>query len=115
MTVVSLRTTEGAVVCERCRIATTFPARLRGLLGRPGLPAGEGLWIRPAASVHTLFMRFSIDVVFLDRDGIVVAIAASVRPWRAASARRARSCVELTAGECERRGLRVGHRLEAGP
>jgi hypothetical protein len=53
-------------------------------------------------------MRFSIDVVFLDRDGCVLRIAESVRPWRTAAARGARSVVELRAGECARRGLVVG-------
>jgi uncharacterized membrane protein (UPF0127 family) len=83
-----------------------------GLLGRRKLPSGEGLLLRPASSVHTLFMRFSIDVVFLDRDGEVVKIAASVRPWRTAGARGAKAVLELPAGEAERRELRVGDRLD---
>ncbi|HKG10267.1 MAG TPA: DUF192 domain-containing protein, partial [Gaiellaceae bacterium] len=80
-------------------------------LGRSSLPSGQGILLRPAASVHTFFMRFSIDVVFLDDELRVVAIAADLRPWRAAGKRGARAVVELPAGECERRGLRVGDQL----
>ena len=111
--VVAVRTAGGAPVCERCTIADGVLARARGLLGRRALPAGEGLWLRPAASIHTLFMRFPIDVAFLDRDDVVVRIVEGLPPWRVAGARRARSALELGAGECERRGLRVGERLLA--
>jgi uncharacterized membrane protein (UPF0127 family) len=86
-------------------------SRMRGLLGRRELPAGEGLLIRPAPSVHTFFMRFPIDVVFLNRDGEVLKVCEDVRPWRAAAARRAHSTLELAAGEARRRGIAVGQRL----
>jgi hypothetical protein len=84
---------------------------MRGLLGRKSLPSGEGILLRPAASVHMAFMRFAIDVVFLDRDNHVLKIVPNLRPWRAAAQRRAHAALELPAGECERRGLRVGDRL----
>jgi uncharacterized membrane protein (UPF0127 family) len=64
--------------------------------------------LRPAASVHTWFMRFSIDVVFLDRELRVLKIVPRLSPWRVASGRGARAVLELAAGECERRGLRPG-------
>jgi len=85
--------------------------RMRGLLGRSGLPAGEGLLLRPAPAIHTAFMRFPIDAVFLDGDMRVVDIAARLRPWRVASNADARAVLELSAGECARRGVEVGHRL----
>jgi uncharacterized membrane protein (UPF0127 family) len=59
------------------------------------------------------FMRFAIDVVFLDRDHRVLKIVPNLKPWRAAAARRAHAALELAAGECERRGLRVDDRLVA--
>jgi uncharacterized protein len=99
---------DGVVVCEECLVAATPFARMRGLLGRRSLPSGEGILLRPAASVHTFFMRFSIDVVFLDEELRVVRIAPDLRPWRAAGRRGARAVLELPAGECARRGLRVG-------
>jgi len=96
------------VVCEECLVAATPLTRMRGLLGRSSLPSGQGILLRPAASVHTFFMRFPIDVVFLDGELRVVEIAADLRPWRAAGKRGARAVLELPAGECARRGLAVG-------
>jgi uncharacterized protein len=105
------RESDGAIVCERCTIAHTTFARMRGLLGRRALPQGEGMLIRPAPSVMTFFMRFPIDVVFLNRDGDVLKVCEDVGPWRAAAARRAHSTLELPAGEARRRGIAVGDRL----
>jgi uncharacterized membrane protein (UPF0127 family) len=87
---------------------------MRGLLGRRDLPQGEGLLLRPASSVHTAFMRFPIDAVFLDRDGRVLKIARGLRPWNTAMGRKARAVLELPAGESERRGIEVGERLLEG-
>jgi len=80
-------------------------------LGRDGLDTGEGLLLRPASSIHTFFMRFPIDAVFLDRALVVVGIAGGVEPWRAASRRGAKAVLELPAGESFRRGLAVGDQL----
>jgi uncharacterized membrane protein (UPF0127 family) len=85
---------------------------MRGLIGRRGLPAGEGLLLTPAPSIHTAFMRFPIDALFLDRDLRVLDIRASMPPWRIASKRKARAVLELSAGECARRRVEVGDRLE---
>jgi uncharacterized membrane protein (UPF0127 family) len=85
---------------------------MRGLMGRRGLPAGEGLLISPAPAIHTAFMRFPIDALFLDREMRVLDIVAGLRPWRFASERKARSVLELAAGECARRGVEAGDRLE---
>jgi uncharacterized membrane protein (UPF0127 family) len=84
---------------------------MRGLLGREGLDSGEGLLLRPASSVHTFFMRFPIDVVFLDRALVVLGIHDAIEPWRAASQRGAKAVLELPAGESSRRGLAVGDQL----
>jgi uncharacterized membrane protein (UPF0127 family) len=86
---------------------------MRGLLGRRDLPRGAGILLRPAASIHTFFMRFPIDAVFLDRNDVVVGIERDLRPWRAAARKRAHSVLELAAGECERRGLSEGDTLVA--
>src|SRR3954462_7825469 len=108
MRTVSLRTIDGRVVCERCLVADSPWPRMKGLLGGRGLESGEGLLLRPAASVHTFFMRFPIDVVFLARDGEVLKVADRVPPWRTAAAKGAKLVVELPAGEAVRRGIRVG-------
>ena len=109
----SLEFQDGRVVCEHLLVAARPLRRMRGLLGRASLPEDEGLLLHPAGSVHTFFMRFPIDVVFLDQEQRVVGIEAAVPPWRTASRRGAKAVVELAAGECERRGLRVGDRLLA--
>ena len=67
--------------------------------------------LRPAWNVHTAFMRFPIDFVFLDSDQVVIRIERAVAPWRTVSCRGAREVVELAPGECERRGLEVGDRV----
>jgi uncharacterized membrane protein (UPF0127 family) len=108
---VAVRVENGRIVCERCVLADTALARMRGLLGRRELPSGEGILLRPASSVHTAFMRFPIDAVFLDRDGRVLKIASRLRPWKTAAGRRAKAVLELPAGEAERRGIELGERL----
>jgi uncharacterized protein len=103
---------DGRVVCEHLLVATRPSTRMRGLLGRSELPAGEGILLRPAGSVHTFFMRFPIDVVFLDEALTVVGVEPELKAWRVAGRRGARQVVELAAGECERRGVAVGDRLQ---
>jgi uncharacterized protein len=110
--VVEVRRGDGAVVCERCVVADSAARRMRGLLGRRELPVGEGLLLRPAPSVHMFFMRFPIDVVFLDRDLRVVDVRHGLRPWRTAGKRGARAALELPAGEARRRRVAVGDELQ---
>jgi uncharacterized membrane protein (UPF0127 family) len=104
----TLHNESGAVVCERCTLAAGPITRMRGLLGRRGLAQGEGLLLQPAGSIHTFFMRFPIDAVFLDGDRRVLKVASAVRPWRAAAAKRSREVLELAAGEAARVGLVPG-------
>jgi uncharacterized membrane protein (UPF0127 family) len=101
-------------VCERCVLADTALARMRGLLGRRELPNGEGILLKPASSIHMAFMRFPIDAVFLDDDFRVVKVASDLRPWRTAASRKAKAVLEIAAGEAARRGLTTGDRLVAG-
>jgi uncharacterized membrane protein (UPF0127 family) len=105
---------DGQVVCERCELADKFFTRGRGLLGRQRLERGHGMLIKPTWSVHTAFMRFAIDVLFLDRELTVVGIERRLRPWRAAAQRGAHSALELAAGESERLSIEVGDRLAWG-
>jgi uncharacterized membrane protein (UPF0127 family) len=108
----SIFTEAGVVVCDRCEVAESTFARMRGLLGREGLRSGEGMLIHPAPSVMTFFMRFPIDVVFLDREKRIVRIVPGLGPWRVASARKAVAALELPAGAAEAAGLRAGMRLD---
>jgi uncharacterized membrane protein (UPF0127 family) len=109
---VTLRRAGGDVLCEHCSLARWAPARMKGLLGRRELQPGEGLLLRPAGSIHTAFMRFPIDVVFLDRELRVVGIEHGLPAWRTARRRGARTVLELPAGECQRHRLEVGERLQ---
>jgi uncharacterized membrane protein (UPF0127 family) len=99
------------VVCPKCSVADSAPARLKGLLGRSELGSEYGLLLLPARSVHTAFMRVPIDVVFLDRHLHVLEVRQSVRPWRIATRRGARAVLELRAGEAARRGIAQSDRL----
>ena len=96
------------VVYERCVVADKTHVRMRGLLGRDELPACEGLLLEPAPSMHTCFMRFPIDVVFLGADMRVVSVVPEMRTWKFAGRRGTRSVLELAAGEAERSGTREG-------
>jgi len=108
-----LQRQDGRVVCEHLLVAARPLQRMRGLLGRKSLADDEGILLRHAGSIHTFFMRFPIDAVFLDRDDIVVGIEPDIRPWRLAARKGARAVLELPAGECARRGLDVGDALVA--
>jgi uncharacterized membrane protein (UPF0127 family) len=99
------------VICERCTVADSPVLRLKGLLGRNELRPGEGMLIRPARSIHTCFMRFPIDAVFLDSDLRVLAVVLGVKPWRIATVRGAHAVLELAAGECKRADIRTGDGL----
>jgi uncharacterized protein len=88
---------------------------MRGLLGRASLEHGAGLLIKPAPSVHMFFMRFPLDVVFIDRDNAIVGISHTLRPWRIAGARRAVSALELPAGTALKHGLELGDVLTFEP
>jgi uncharacterized membrane protein (UPF0127 family) len=104
--------TDGTLVCSACVVADRPHTRMRGLLGHTGLRTGEGLLIRPASAIHTFFMRFAIDVVFIDRDGVVLDVVPRLRPWRFAGKRGARSVLELAAGEADARRIWPGDRLD---
>jgi hypothetical protein len=108
-----LETQTGRVVARRVARAAGPLARLAGLLGRRHLDPDEGMWFDRCGAIHTLGMTIAIDVVFLDRDGVVLAVASDVEPWRLSiGARGARNVVELAAGTCARTGLVAAMRLE---
>jgi hypothetical protein len=73
---------ERTVLGVRAKVARTFRERARGLIGRPPPPPGEGLLIAHCGAIHTFFMRYPIDAVFLDRDGKPVKTVRNIRPWR---------------------------------
>jgi len=74
----------GGDIAERVEVASNPWSRFWGLMGRRGLDPGHGLLIKPCSSIHMFFMRFPIDVVFLDRDNVVVKVVHGIKPWRMA-------------------------------
>ena len=108
LSIARVRTPDGRVVCERCEIPENSFGRARGLLGRDGLEPGGGMLIDRAGSVHMFFMRFPLDVVFLDRDRTVVGVRHGLRPWRVAGARRAVAALELPVGVAAATGIETG-------
>jgi uncharacterized protein len=86
-------------------------SRNRGLLGRLNLPEGNALILAPCNSIHTFFMKFAIDVAFVDRDGTIRRARAGVPPWRIQAALRASAVVELASGSLHRADTRTGDRL----
>jgi len=77
-----INTTRNTVLANEVAIADTALGRMKGLLGRKSLQAGRALVINPCNSIHTLFMRFSIDVLFLDKDSRVVKSVSFIKPFR---------------------------------
>jgi uncharacterized membrane protein (UPF0127 family) len=105
-------TTRDTSLGTRVRVATSLRDRVVGLLRTPEVPPGEGLLIERTASIHMFFMRYSIDVVFVDRSARVTRTVSSLRPWRVVWwARGARDCIELRAGALEGTGTLRGDQL----
>jgi len=96
-------------VASIVELAVTRSDRKRGLLGRPGLDASAALMLAPCPAVHTAFMQFTIDVVFVDRDGRVRKIVRGLAPWRMSASLGAYAAIEFTAGG--ERDLVPGDRL----
>ncbi len=108
-----LDATSGQVISDRAYLADRWWARLRGLLGRRGLKEGEALILSPCSSIHTLGMRFPIDVVFVDGNWVVLELAEAVPPWRIGPiCLRARHAIELPSGTIARYRMHPGQCLQ---
>ena len=102
----------GQTVATRVEGAFDAASRKRGLLGRSSLPAGHALVIAPSNLVHTFFMQFPIDIVFVRKDGTVAKIRRSVPARRISGALRAFAVIEMAAGSIGASDLAAGDRLE---
>lgn len=108
--------TRQAWLADELEVADTFFTRLVGLIGRTSLSPKSGLWIKQCNSVHTLGMRFPIDLVFLNKSNGVVRVVESVRPYRAVwPVRGATSVIELPAHSLRRSWTQAGDVLEIAP
>ncbi len=104
--------TRGTELANSARAARSFWSRLVGLLGRSSLKPGEALLIEPCKSVHTFFMRFTSDVVYLDKSHRVVKAVSALRPFRMSmGAKGAHAVIELPSGTIVSTQLAVGDEL----
>jgi uncharacterized protein len=103
----------GAVLADRMEIASTFGKRLRGLMFTAGLPRGSGLHLLPCRSVHTFFMRYSIDVIHLDKEYRIIALIPSMKPGTIGLTHPGTaSIVELPQGTIEQTCTAVGQTVQ---
>lgn len=96
----------------RLEVARTPLQRIRGLLGRSGLPPGQGMLIEHCWSIHTFFMKFPLDVIFVDSDWEVRRVVRDLHAWRMAASPGASRVVELAAGALEGADLAPGDALK---
>ena len=109
-------TTRGTAVGESIELADTSLKRMFGLLGRRGLDAGEGLWIKPSSGVHTFGMAFKIDVIGLDRDHKVIKLWRCLVPFRVTSVSiKLKSVIELPCGTIKGSQTQIGDQLLIEP
>lgn len=101
----------GETLVERLEIPETSPGRMRGLLGRSSLAPGGGMLLEYCSSIHTFFMKFPLDVIFVDAEFAVRKVVRHLRPWRLAMALGAKHTIELPAGALERVPVARGDRL----
>jgi uncharacterized protein len=104
--------TRGATLADKAREARSTSERMKGLLGRDGLEEGEGLYITPCTSIHSFFMRFVFDAIFVDKEGFVLHLIPRMKKWRMSKwLPRAAGVIELPEGVIEQSGTRKGDRI----
>jgi uncharacterized membrane protein (UPF0127 family) len=111
MTLALVNQRTDAALADRVEVAVTRRDRRKGLLGRTGLDTSSALILAPCAAIHTMFMRFDIDAVFVDDMGLAVKVVREMSPWRIAIDPSAHAVVELAAGSLRDRDVNVGDRL----
>ena len=107
--------TRDIVLAAAAEVADTSAKRRTGLLKHTHLEPGEGLWIVPCESVHSFFMKFTIDVIYLDRKHGIKKVRPEMAPWRISACLTAHSVLELPAGTITRTGTEAGDQLEIKP
>ncbi len=97
-----IRKSDSKVIAEPCFVAKNLWERTIGLMGHPYLEQKSGLWIESCNSIHTFFMKFSIDVVYIDRSGKILEIQRNIKPWRIAKpVFKASAVLEMMVGEAK--------------
>jgi len=104
--------TRNTVLADAAELADTSAKRRTGLLKHDRLDPGQGLWIVPCESVHSFFMKFAIDLVYLDKRHKVKKVRHRMVPWRLSMCLSAHSILELPAGTVKATGTQAGDQLE---
>lgn len=105
--------TRQQTVAANVQVADNYFSRLVGLMGKPGLPPDAGLWIVPCNDIHSFFMRFEFDAIFVDKQNTVVHLMERMKPWRVSKfVKRGRAVLELPAGTIAATGTKIGDLIE---
>ena len=105
--------TRSAVLAEQAKIATSLGQRMKGLLGKPSLVANEALVLKPCTAIHTFFMRFAIDVLFLDKNMRIIRLIQNMLPNRLSPAVwSSQMVIELPAGRINQTYTQIGDTIE---
>ena len=107
--------TRNTVLATHLAVANSGEARRKGLLGKTQMNCGEGLWIIPCECIHTFFMRFPIDVIYVDRKLRVKKLTPDLVPWRLSGCLMAHSVLELPVGTINASCTELGDKLELAP
>ena len=104
--------TRNTCIADKADRASTFISRGRGLMLAAPMPSGGGLVIEPCNSIHMFFMRYPLDILFVDKEGKVVFMYKGIKPWRVGRiVKGAKSAIELPEGSIEHSGTQVGDAL----
>jgi uncharacterized membrane protein (UPF0127 family) len=103
---------DDTILAHTVVVADHFFTRLRGLLGTKALPEGQALLIRPCNSVHTFFMKYNIDVLFVGKDGQILKIAEDMRPGQIAWCNKGAFVIELPGGTMSKTAVKAGKYLQ---
>ena len=104
---------EKRVLLGNCRIAKSFMSRFLGLMGKKEIAKDEAVVFPRCNSIHMFFMRFPIDVIFVDDHGVVVSLFPMLKPWRLVTPQKgAKHAIEMGAGRCRELGIEIGTKLE---
>lgn len=109
----AMNATRQTVIATDVRMADNYFTRLAGLMGKPGLPPQTGLWIVPCNDIHSCFMRFEFDAIFVDKHNTVLYLIERMKPWRISKmVKGGRAVLELPGGTIEATGTQVGDQIE---
>ena len=106
---------EQITISQEAQMADTFLRRLVGLMFKKSISSGYALIFRNATSIHTFFMRFPIDIVFLDKDNQIIRICEALKPWRMVLCSRSKTTIELPAHKTSENSLKIGDFLQIEP